>query len=494
VLAYEGSFSNVVMGLDFRYRGEPGKDAYLRINPTNLQLDPRAYSVSAWANANSKARPYGVILEHEEWRTQGYYSVATQPGRFESNTWYTMRLEIIGDQAIASCNGYKATGRYEKFGLPKTLLAIAVGKAAHELRNLRVYEALPNPQWTNTPPSRTGVPIESLAGRDPLSSNVLARIGSMRPVFDGNTLNGWIQAPISTSTIGREDVLDVPAFVKRLSEKLDAVSAYLSEAFDNAAKAGLTAALAGNKDPRQTLSPITKSINATLKGGPLYDSARFKGVNLRPETKAMLDRHPQSAELGRLNRMLLEDAYPKELARSAEAAWVVKDGILASTGAGRGVIYTEEDYENYRLIFQVRQTKGNHFPGVLLFCQRPPSGELGLDSLGGIQFAVPSAGHWDYRPGFNRSGDHFRRPFRVNFNLAEWSQVEILVNGKTGVARMAVAQPPGTRGFELLRFEDPPAARSGPIALQMHNAQLFDEYRDLRVEVDPPDEKLITID
>ena len=97
MLAYEGSFSNVVMGLDFRYRGEPGKDAYLRINPTNLQLDPRAYSVSAWANANSKARPYGVILEHEEWRTQGYYSVATQPGRFESNTWYTMRLEIIGD-------------------------------------------------------------------------------------------------------------------------------------------------------------------------------------------------------------------------------------------------------------------------------------------------------------------------------------------------------------------------------------------------------------
>ena len=63
-------------------------------------------------------------------------------------------------------------------------------------------------------------------------------------------------------------------------------------------------------------------------------------------------------------------------------------------------------------------TRDSHYgivdvPGVLLFCQRPPAGELGLDALGGIQFAVPSAGHWDYRPGINRSGDH------ANYNLAD---------------------------------------------------------------------------
>ncbi|MGN6641754.1 MAG: hypothetical protein ACTHKU_02005, partial [Verrucomicrobiota bacterium] len=72
VLGYEGPFSNVVIEVDFRYRDADAQNAYLRVNPANRQLDPRAYTVSAWANASSKARPRGLILEHEEWRTQGY--------------------------------------------------------------------------------------------------------------------------------------------------------------------------------------------------------------------------------------------------------------------------------------------------------------------------------------------------------------------------------------------------------------------------------------
>src|ERR1043166_3605210 len=35
-------------------------------------------------------------------------------------------------------------------------------------------------------------------------------------------------------------------------------------------------------------------------------------------------------------------------------AWIVKDGAMASTGAGRGVIYTKADYGNFRLIFNMR--------------------------------------------------------------------------------------------------------------------------------------------
>ncbi|MGN6643306.1 MAG: 3-keto-disaccharide hydrolase, partial [Verrucomicrobiota bacterium] len=417
--------------------------------------------------------------------------VATQPGHFEPDTWYTLRLEIIGDQALASCNGFTALGRYEKFGLPKTLLVLSVGKSAHELRHLRIYEASPNPQWTNPPASRTSVPIESLPDRGPLSAAVREKLNHMTPIFDGQTLNGWIQAPVSTTTIGREDVLDATAFARRLSDQNDPVSAWFSQRFDEAAKAGLAAALAGNTNPRQTVSPMLKSINATLGTGLVYEGNRFKGVALRPQTEALLQKAPKSFELGRLNRLLLEDAYPQELAKSADSAWVAKDGVLASTGVGRGVLYSEKDYTNYRLTFLVRQRKGNHFPGVLLFCQRPPAGEAGLDALGGIQFAVPSAGHWDYRPGINRSGSHFRRPFRVGFNLQEWTQVEILVNGDKGTARMALAQPPGTRGLELLRFDDPSVIKTGPIALQMHNAQLFDEYKDLRIEENPREPDLL---
>src|SRR3954471_15816059 len=39
-------------------------------------------------------------------------------------------------------------------------------------------------------------------------------------------------------------------------------------------------------------------------------------------------------------------------------AWIVKDGAMASTGAGRGVIYSKGDYGRFRLIFQMRHVSG----------------------------------------------------------------------------------------------------------------------------------------
>ena len=40
-------------------------------------------------------------------------------------------------------------------------------------------------------------------------------------------------------------------------------------------------------------------------------------------------------------------------------SWTVKDGAMASTGAGLGVIYTKEDYTKYRLFFTMRHVSGN---------------------------------------------------------------------------------------------------------------------------------------
>src|ERR1700691_4426970 len=81
--------------------------------------------------------------------------------------------------------------------------------------------------------------------------------------------------------------------------------------------------------------------------------------------------------------------------------WIVKDGAMASTGTGRGVIYTAKDYGRFRLMFTMRHVSGNpdHQACVLIFCSRPQPDEKPLDALGGIQFQVPHGGHWDYRPG-----------------------------------------------------------------------------------------------
>ena len=55
---------------------------------------------------------------------------------------------------------------------------------------------------------------------------------------------------------------------------------------------------------------------------------------------------------------------------------------------------------------------------------------------------------------------------------------------------MAVAQPPGSKAVEVLDFKDAAAGKVGPIAWQMHNAGLFDEYKDVMIELDPKDDEL----
>lgn len=57
---------------------------------------------------------------------------------------------------------------------------------------------------------------------------------------------------------------------------------------------------------------LANDLNMLLKGPCLYDQERFKHVTLNDETKQLLE---QSSKLVLLNRMLLEDAYPLEIAK-----------------------------------------------------------------------------------------------------------------------------------------------------------------------------------
>ena len=178
-------------------------------------------------------------------------------------------------------------------------------------------------------------------------------------------------------------------------------------------------------------------------------------------------------------------------------AWTVKDGAMASLGQGRGVLHTEKEYGNFRLIFTMRHIGGppaDHRACVLIYCTAAAEGEPALDALGGIQFQPPNGGSWDYRPGKNNGGKGlFTKLPHPKYDEHDWFQVELLVN-TNGTARMAVAQPAGTKAYEVLVFKDATAGKRGPIAWQMHNKGLFDEYKDVRIEVDPREDRLVTVE
>ena len=177
-------------------------------------------------------------------------------------------------------------------------------------------------------------------------------------------------------------------------------------------------------------------------------------------------------------------------------SWTVKEGVIASLGTGRGVIYTGAQYDRYRIIFDVRHVSGkpDHRAAVLVFCAAPGDGEKPADALAGIQFQVPNGGSWDYRPGKNNNGKGlFTRVLNPKFDEHQWSRVEILVDPAGGTARMAVAQPVGAKAVEVLDFKDPTAGRKGPFALQMHNKGLFDEFANVAIEENPKEDRLVTV-
>lgn len=170
---------------------------------------------------------------------------------------------------------------------------------------------------------------------------------------------------------------------------------------------------------------------------------------------------------------------------SAAGGWTVTDGAIHGTGtAGRGwIYYSTQQLGTFRWIFDVRQVVGNHAPTVLIWGTVAPI----RDALSAIQFQPPNGGHWDYRPGHNNGGGkEFKTFSHPKWSVKQWAQCEIVATRSTGVARMACCPLPAgattCKATEVLDFTDQTAGRVGPLAIQVHNGGIQDEYRSLYVE------------
>ncbi|WP_439383288.1 family 16 glycoside hydrolase [Amycolatopsis lexingtonensis] len=164
--------------------------------------------------------------------------------------------------------------------------------------------------------------------------------------------------------------------------------------------------------------------------------------------------------------------------------WSAKNGVIHGNGTARGwLYYNKQQVGTFRWIFNVRQVKGNHKPTVLIWGTTDPI----RDALSAIQFQPPNGGHWDYRPGHDDGGGKlFEQLPHPTIDVKKWAQCELIGDAATGVARMACCPLTGTavtcKGVEVLRFTDKTAGRTGPLALQVHNSGIQDEYRGLYVE------------
>jgi len=110
------------------------------------------------------------------------------------------------------------------------------------------------------------------------------------------------------------DITDFPPLANKLKTPApaDFVSQYLKSQL-SADTLVLLAAYAGGPDtPLQR--HIVADFNRIIQNGPLYTVPRFLGVTLSDETLYVLGRNPTGIDLVRLNRLLIRDTYPAEIA------------------------------------------------------------------------------------------------------------------------------------------------------------------------------------
>jgi ACS family hexuronate transporter-like MFS transporter len=120
-------------------------------------------------------------------------------------------------------------------------------------------------------------------------------------------------------TFSAGDFINLPAFAARLTQPTDAISAYVKTNLSAPALAALANYEGSSAETMSLRSNLVQNLSAslnTLVGGPsIYDARRFAGVSLQPDTQKLLALNPPGEALARLNRLLLDDAFPGEISR-----------------------------------------------------------------------------------------------------------------------------------------------------------------------------------
>jgi hypothetical protein len=111
------------------------------------------------------------------------------------------------------------------------------------------------------------------------------------------------------------DITNLLSLAQKLKDNTDTVSIFLGRQLTSAERK----ALADYRGPGPTAyilrTNLVGALNRIVGGPDIYDAALFKSVTLRETTVSLRDEKPAGSDLARLNRALVEDAYPGELAR-----------------------------------------------------------------------------------------------------------------------------------------------------------------------------------
>lgn len=115
-----------------------------------------------------------------------------------------------------------------------------------------------------------------------------------------------------SSLFSASNFSDLNGLVLQFRTHADDVSSYLWDRFSGVTQQVLTNLTSTTLQQKRVL---VDELNIILIGESIYEAQRFAEVTLSTDTVTLLGENPQGADLIRLNRMLLEEAYPQKIAK-----------------------------------------------------------------------------------------------------------------------------------------------------------------------------------
>ena len=145
-------------------------------------------------------------------------------------------------------------------------------------------------------------------------------------VYEGKVGHVEVNRLNRVSAFSSDEIKDLPGFVNKLNRHDDPVSAFLWDY--ELKKSNIFQAAVTSKNPG---SAVVRALNSIINGETnIYEAGRFKGIKLRPETIKLAKGSPRGSDLANLDRLLLEDAYPKEFSKKHLGGKWFSDAFLTN--------------------------------------------------------------------------------------------------------------------------------------------------------------------
>jgi hypothetical protein len=211
------------------------------------------------------------------------------------DTQYRMH-PLLGD--FVSRNFYERFNKKERFksGRPAS-------DFSHDLPGTDGKAAI----WLDVPASKGKHQRSGTSWTRPAEATVIA-----------HQLRDWMKSAsglCSSLNLSEEDFFDIESFASKLQERERPIDDWLASQLSSDTRTKISAYLQQNGSLTELRDFMKKDLEKVISQVPVFDIDRFEGVALRVEIRDLLKESPQGNNMVRLNRLLLEDAYPLHLRR-----------------------------------------------------------------------------------------------------------------------------------------------------------------------------------